>query len=295
MAARASASAPKRLRKPLQRATGAAQSYETGDGDPADRNGPGIEAGGGQIGECIGGMGGPARSVNTPGYGPTRPPRRRRSCTTSSRRATALQSSVTGDAWEIDADGSNTWRALSATPSAGRARTFPPTRWPERLLGCPGVKEANVYMVRSAREAPRAAPARLVGPGNGARVRSSRRSATRWLYNRRPLICRCSSRILAGAGDHRHLQDPQDGPDAEGATRRSSGPPTSASAKRGYVKITKSVYEKTSPRWEVARREAARREGASALLLRLVSCDHSLSPAPPSALARSTRRSRPDK
>jgi fatty-acyl-CoA synthase len=66
----------------------------------------------------------------------TRPPARRRCCTTRSGRATPGSAQATCCARTPRA--TSTSSTASATPSAGRARTSPPARWRARFPKCPG-------------------------------------------------------------------------------------------------------------------------------------------------------------
>ena len=138
-------------------------------------------------GECLGEI--EQRRARTPTSAtPTRPPARRRCCTTSSE---------PGDAWfahrRPDAAGRATATSISstasATPSAGRARTSRPARWPRRWPPRPGVKEAKVYGVKVGDLDGRAGMAALVvGPDFDAK-------ALRRLRRRRgcrPTPSRCS-------------------------------------------------------------------------------------------------------
>ena len=98
----------------------------------------------------------------------------------------------------------------SATPSAGRARTSPPARWPSALARLPGVKEANVYGVKVGEHG---RPRRHGRPGRRRRTSTSKAFGARSIAEQLPAYAQpVFLRILPGDRGHRHLQVPQDRP-----------------------------------------------------------------------------------
>ena len=128
-------------------------------------NGLCIEAGPGQIGECIGQIGGRTRAANIPGYVDKAVLQRKKVLHDVFEEGDAWF--ATGDLMRTDADGyfyfvdriGDTFRWKGENVSTNEVAE-------ERLLGCPGVKEANVY--GQCRGSGRRGPRRHGRPGGRA-------------------------------------------------------------------------------------------------------------------------------
>ncbi|HLZ75104.1 long-chain-acyl-CoA synthetase [Phenylobacterium sp.] len=200
-------------------------------------NGLCIEAGAGQIGECIGQIGGDARSEYS-GYVDK----------AASEKKVLHDVFEKGDRWfatgdlmKTDADGYFYFVDRIGDTFRWKGENVSTNEVAERLLGCPGVREANVYGVEVPGAEGRAGMAGLVvGPefdiktfGDGV------------VHELPPYAQPLFVRILpaldtTGTFKTRKMDLIADGYDPA----KIKGPLYFRDAKRGYVKITKSVYEK---------------------------------------------------
>jgi fatty-acyl-CoA synthase len=200
-------------------------------------NGLCVEAGAGQIGECVGQIGGDARSEYT-GYVDK----------AASEKKILRDVFEKGDAWfatgdlmRTDADGyfyfvdriGDTFRWKGENVSTGEVA--------ERLLGCPGVKEANVYGVEVAGADGRAGMAGLVvGPEFDIKVFGDGVIRELPPYAQ-PLFVRILPGLeTTGTFKTRKMDLIADGYDPG----KIKGPLYFRDAKKGYVKVTKGVFEK---------------------------------------------------
>ena len=202
-------------------------------------NGLCIEAGPGQVGECLGEIGGDARAEYA-GYADKG----------ESEKKILRDVFEKGDAWfatgdlmKTDADGYFYFVDRVGDTFRWKGENVSTNEVAERLLAAPGVEEANVYGV----EVTGAEGARPVMAEPGHRPRHSSSPATRWPASL-PSYAQPLVRLghPAGARHHRHLQDPQDGPHRRRLRSRKiiKGPLYFHDPKKGYVKVTKRVFEK---------------------------------------------------
>ena len=202
-------------------------------------NGLCIEAGAGQIGECIGQIGGDARSEYS-GY----------VSKTESEKKVLHDVFEKGDSWfatgdlmKTDADGYFYFVDRIGDTFRWKGENVSTNEVAERLLGCPGVKEANVYGVEVPGAEGRAGMAALV-VGPEFEIAAFGADVARELPPyAQPLFVRILPALeTTGTFKTRKMDLIADGYDP-GKIR---GPLFFRDAKRGYVKITKSVYEKIS-------------------------------------------------
>jgi len=196
-----------------------------------------VEAGPGQVGECIGQIGGDARSEYT-GYVDK----------AASEKKILHDVFEKGDAWfatgdlmKTDADGyfyfvdriGDTFRWKGENVSTGEVA--------ERLSGCPGVKEATIYGVEVPGAEGRAGMAALVvGPEFDIKAFGERAKAELPAYAQ-PLFLRVLPAMeTTGTFKVRKMDLVADGYDPG----KIKGPLFFNDPKKGYVKLTKGVFEK---------------------------------------------------
>jgi len=200
-------------------------------------NGLCIEAGPGQIGECIGQIGGDARSEYS-GYVDK----------AASEKKVLHDVFEKGDRWfatgdlmKTDADGYFYFVDRIGDTYRWKGENVSTNEVAERLLGCPGVREANVYGVEVAGAEGRAGMAALVvGPefdiaGFGEDV------ARELPAYAQPVFVRILPELeTTGTFKTRKVELIADGFDPG----KIKGPLYFHDAKKGYVKLTKGVFEK---------------------------------------------------
>jgi fatty-acyl-CoA synthase len=200
-------------------------------------NGLCIEAGAGQIGECIGQIGGDARSEYA-GY----------VSKTESEKKVLHDVFEKGDRWfatgdlmKTDADGYFYFVDRIGDTFRWKGENVSTNEVSERLLGCPGVKEANVYGVEVPGSEGRAGMAGLVvGPEFDIKTFGDGVVHELPPYAQ-PLFVRVLPALeTTGTFKTRKMDLISDGYDPG----KIKGPLFFRDAKRGYVKVTKSVYEK---------------------------------------------------
>ena len=200
-------------------------------------NGLCIEAGAGQIGECIGQIGGDARSEYS-GYVDK----------AASEKKVLHDVFEKGDRWfatgdlmKTDADGYFYFVDRIGDTFRWKGENVSTNEVAERLLGCPGVKEANVYGVEVPGAEGRAGMAGLVvGPEFDIKAFGDEVVRELPAYSQ-PLFVRILPALeTTGTFKTRKMDLIADGYDPA----KFKGPLYFRDAKRGYVKITKSVYEK---------------------------------------------------
>ena len=196
-----------------------------------------VECGPGQIGECIGQIGGDARAEYT-GYVDK----------AASEKKVLRDVFAKGDAWfatgdlmKTDADGyfyfvdriGDTFRWKGENVSTGEVA--------ERLLACPGVKEANVYGVEVAGADGRAGMAGLVvGPAFDLKVFGDEVARELPAYAR-PVFVRILPAIdTTGTFKPRKMDLVADGYDPG----KVKGALYFRDPKKGYLKVTKEVFDK---------------------------------------------------
>ncbi|HZZ67184.1 MAG TPA: long-chain-acyl-CoA synthetase [Phenylobacterium sp.] len=202
-------------------------------------NGLCIEAGAGQIGECIGQIGGDARSEYT-GY----------VSKTESDKKVLRDVFEKGDAWfatgdlmKTDADGYFYFVDRIGDTFRWKGENVSTNEVSERLLGCPGVKEANVYGVTVEGAEGRAGMAGLVvGPEFDIQAFGEEVARELPPYAQ-PLFVRILPELeTTGTFKTRKMDLIADGYDPG----KIKGPLYFRDAKKGYVKVTKGVFEKLS-------------------------------------------------
>ncbi len=200
-------------------------------------NGLCIEAGAGQTGECIGQIGHDARSEYS-GY----------VSKTESEKKVLHDVFEKGDSWfatgdlmKTDADGYFYFVDRIGDTFRWKGENVSTNEVAERLLGCPGVKEANVYGVEVPGAEGRAGMAGLVvGPEFDIKTFGDGVVHELPPYAQ-PLFVRVLPALeTTGTFKTRKIDLIAEGYDPT----RFKGPLYFRDAKRGYVKITKSVYEK---------------------------------------------------
>jgi fatty-acyl-CoA synthase len=202
--------------------------------------GPGglcIECGPGQVGECIGQIGGDARSEYT-GYADKG----------ESEKKVLRDVFEKGDAWfatgdlmKTDADGYFYFIDRIGDTFRWKGENVSTNEVAERLLACPGVKEANVYGVEVAGAEGRAGMAGLV-VGPEFDIASFGEGVVRELPSyAQPLFVRVLPELeTTGTFKTRKMDLVADGYDPG----KIKGPLYVHDIKKGYVKVTKGVFEK---------------------------------------------------
>jgi fatty-acyl-CoA synthase len=200
-------------------------------------NGLCIEAGAGQIGECIGHIGGDARSEYS-GYVDK----------AASEKKILRDVFEKGDAWfatgdlmKTDADGYFYFVDRIGDTFRWKGENVSTTEVAERLQGCPGVKEANIYGVEVPGAEGRAGMAGLVVDPEFD-IKGFGEAVARDLpAYAQPLFVRILPAIeTTGTFKARKMDLVADGFDPG----KIKGPLYFHDAKKGYVKVTKGVYEK---------------------------------------------------
>jgi fatty-acyl-CoA synthase len=200
-------------------------------------NGLCIEAGPGQIGECIGQIGGDARTEYS-GYVDK----------AASEKKVLHDVFEKGDAWfatgdlmKTDADGYFYFVDRIGDTFRWKGENVSTNEVAERLMGCPGVKEANVYGVEVPGAEGRAGMAGLVvGPEFDIKVFGEGVARELPPYAQ-PLFVRVLPAIeTTGTFKARKMDLIADGYDPG----KIKGPLYFHDAKKGYVKVTKGVFEK---------------------------------------------------
>jgi fatty-acyl-CoA synthase len=196
-----------------------------------------IEAGSGQIGECIGQIGGDARTAYT-GYVDK----------AASEKKILRDVFEKGDAWfatgdlmKTDADGYFYFVDRIGDTFRWKGENVSTNEVAERLLGCPGVKEANVYGVEVDGAEGRAGMAGLV-VGPDFDIKTFGEGVVRELPPyAQPLFVRILPAIeTTGTFKARKMDLIADGFDPG----KIKGPLYFHDAKKGYVKVTKGIFEK---------------------------------------------------
>jgi len=202
-------------------------------------NGLCIEAGPGQIGECVGQIGGDARTEYT-GYVDK----------AASEKKVLHDVFEKGDRWfatgdlmKTDADGYFYFVDRIATPSAWKGENVSTNEVAERLQGCPGVLEALIYGVEVPGAEGRAGMAGLVvGPEFDIKSFGDRVTADLPAYAQ-PLFVRTLPQIdTTGTFKARKMDLVADGYNPA----KIKGALYFKDPKKGYVKITKGIFEKLS-------------------------------------------------
>ncbi len=200
-------------------------------------NGLCIEAGAGQVGECIGQIGHDARSEYS-GYVDK----------AASEQKVLHDVFEKGDAWfatgdlmKTDADGYFYFIDRIGDTYRWKGENVSTTEVAERLLGCPGVEEANVYGVEVPGAEGRAGMAGLVvGAGFDIKAFGDKVAEELPPYAQ-PLFVRILPALeTTGTFKPRKMDLIADGYDPA----KFKGPLYFHDAKRGYVKVTKTVHEK---------------------------------------------------
>ncbi|HEY3949781.1 long-chain-acyl-CoA synthetase [Phenylobacterium sp.] len=196
-----------------------------------------IECGPGQVGECIGHIAGDARSEYA-GY-----------IDKAASEKKVLHDVfekgdrwfATGDLMKTDADGYFYFVDRIGDTFRWKGENVSTNEVAERLLGCPGVKEANVYGVTVEGHEGRAGMAALVvGPDFDIKAFGDMAGRDLPSYAQ-PLFVRVLPALdTTGTFKTRKLDLIADGYDPA----KIKGPLFFKDAKRGYVKITKSVFER---------------------------------------------------
>jgi fatty-acyl-CoA synthase len=200
-------------------------------------NGLCIEAGPGQIGECIGQIGGDARSEYT-GYVDK----------AASEKKVLHDVFEKGDRWfatgdlmKTDADGYFYFVDRIGDTYRWKGENVSTNEVAERLLGCPGVKEANVYGVEVAGAEGRAGMAALV-VGAEFDIKTFGDGVAHELPSfAQPVFVRILPELeTTGTFKTRKMDLIADGYDPG----RIKGPLFFHDPKKGYVKVTKGVFDK---------------------------------------------------
>lgn len=200
-------------------------------------NGLCIEAGPGQIGECIGQIGGDARTEYS-GYVDK----------AASEKKVLHDVFEKGDAWfatgdlmKTDADGYFYFVDRIGDTFRWKGENVSTNEVAERLTGCPGVKEANVYGVEVPGAEGRAGMAGLV-VGPEFDIKTFGEGVARELPSyAQPLFVRILPAIeTTGTFKARKMDLIADGYDPG----KIKGPLYFHDAKKGYLKVTKGVFEK---------------------------------------------------
>jgi fatty-acyl-CoA synthase len=200
-------------------------------------NGLCIEAGPGQIGECIGQIGGDARTEYS-GY----------VSKTESEKKVLHDVFEKGDAWfatgdlmRTDAEGYFYFVDRIGDTYRWKGENVSTNEVAERLMGCPGVKEANVYGVEVAGAEGRAGMAGLVvGPEFDIKAFGDGVAHELPAYAQPVFVRVLPALETTGTFKTRKMDLVADGFDP-GKIR---GPLYVRDAKKGYVKVTKGVFEK---------------------------------------------------
>ncbi|HEX3700341.1 MAG TPA: long-chain-acyl-CoA synthetase [Phenylobacterium sp.] len=196
-----------------------------------------IEAGPGQIGECIGKIGGDARAEYA-GYVDK----------TATEKKVLHDVFEKGDAWfatgdlmKSDADGYLYFIDRIGDTFRWKGENVSTNEVAERLQACPGVKEANVYGVAVEGAEGRAGMAALVvGPGFDIKAFGARVAEELPAYAR-PLFVRILPEMdTTGTFKLRKMDLIADGYDPA----KIKGPLYFLDPKRGYVRVTKTVHDK---------------------------------------------------
>ncbi len=196
-----------------------------------------VEAGPGQVGECIGHIGGDARSEYT-GYVDK----------AASERKVLHDVFEKGDAWfatgdlmKTDADGYFYFVDRIGDTFRWKGENVSTSEVAERLSGCPGVKEATIYGVEVPGAEGRAGMAALVvGPEFDIKAFGERARENLPPYAQ-PLFVRVLPAMeTTGTFKVRKMDLVADGYDPG----KIKGPLYFHDPKKGYVKITKGVFEK---------------------------------------------------
>jgi fatty-acyl-CoA synthase len=200
-------------------------------------NGLCIEAGPGQIGECIGQIGGDARSEYS-GYVDK----------AASEKKVLHDVFEKGDAWfatgdlmRTDADGYFYFVDRIGDTYRWKGENVSTNEVAERLMGCPGVEEANVYGVEVAGAEGRAGMAGLVvGPEFDIKVFGDGVIHELPPYAQPVFVRVLPALEITGTFKTRKMDLVADGFDPG----KIKGPLYFRDAKKGYVKVTKGVFEK---------------------------------------------------
>jgi fatty-acyl-CoA synthase len=200
-------------------------------------NGLCIEAGPGQIGECIGQIGGDARSEYS-GYVDK----------AASEKKVLHDVFEKGDAWfatgdlmRTDADGYFYFVDRIGDTYRWKGENVSTNEVAERLMGCPGVKEANVYGVEVAGVEGRAGMAGLVvGPEFDIKTFGDGVAHELPAYAQPVFVRILPALETTGTFKTRKMDLVADGFDPG----KIKGPLYVRDAKKGYVKVTKGVFEK---------------------------------------------------
>jgi fatty-acyl-CoA synthase len=202
-------------------------------------NGLCIEAGAGQIGECVGQIGGDARSEYT-GYVDK----------AASEKKILRDVFEKGDAWfatgdlmKTDADGYFYFVDRIGDTYRWKGENVSTNEVAERLSSCPGIKEANVYGVEVTGAEGRAGMAGLVvGPEFDIKTFGDEVARNLPSYAQ-PLFVRVLPSLqTTGTFKTRKMDLIADGYDPG----KIKGPLYFHDTKKGYVKVTKGVFEKIS-------------------------------------------------
>ena len=200
-------------------------------------NGLCVEAGPGQIGECIGQIGGDARSEYS-GYVDK----------AASEKKVLHDVFEKGDAWfatgdlmKTDADGYFYFVDRIGDTYRWKGENVSTNEVAERLLGCPGVKEATVYGVEVAGAEGRAGMAGLVvGPEFDIKHFGDEMARELPAYAQ-PVFVRILPELdTTGTFKPRKMDLVADGYDPA----KIKGPLYLRDSKKGYLKVTKGVFEK---------------------------------------------------
>jgi fatty-acyl-CoA synthase len=200
-------------------------------------NGLCIEAGAGQIGECVGQIGGDARSEYT-GY-VDKAASEKKILRDVFEKGDAFF--ATGDLMKTDADGYFYFVDRIGDTYRWKGENVSTNEVAERLMACPGVKEANVYGVEVAGAEGRAGMAGLVvGPEFDIKTFGEGVARDLPAYAR-PVFVRILPAIeTTGTFKARKMDLVADGYDPG----KIKGPLYLYDPKKGYVKVTKGVFEK---------------------------------------------------
>jgi fatty-acyl-CoA synthase len=200
-------------------------------------NGLCVEAGPGQIGECIGQIGGDARSEYS-GY----------VSKTESEKKVLHDVFEKGDRWfatgdlmRTDGDGYFYFVDRIGDTYRWKGENVSTNEVAERLLGCPGVHEANVYGVAVAGAEGRAGMAGLVvGPDFDIKTFGDGVAHELPAYAQPVFVRILPALETTGTFKTRKMDLVADGFDPG----KIKGPLYVHDAKKGYVKVTKGVFEK---------------------------------------------------
>jgi len=200
-------------------------------------NGLCVEAGPGQIGECIGHIGGDARSEYS-GY-VDKAASEKKVLRDVFEKGDAFF--ATGDLMRTDADGYFYFVDRIGDTYRWKGENVSTNEVAERLLGCPGVKEANVYGVEVAGLEGRAGMAGLVvGPEFDIKTFGDGVAQELPAYAQPVFVRILPALETTGTFKTRKMELVADGFDPG----KIKGPLYVHDPKKGYVKVTKGVFEK---------------------------------------------------